>query len=179
MAKLIGKVALIVLVFAVVVLNLLFIDVTGKEVSPKTQQLELTLEEAEAIALKAVPGSVKNTVLEEENGKYVYEVEISINGKEKEVQVDAINGNILGIETEDDEKDEQVTQEVLEGFPGRISESKAGEIALKEVDGEVLGISMEKEGVNLFYEVKIRDGKKIYEVEIEAVTGEVIEVEED
>lgn len=51
---------------------------------------------AEQAALKAVPGTVKNTELENENGFVVYGVEIAGNdGKTHDVKVDAGNAEVL------------------------------------------------------------------------------------
>jgi uncharacterized membrane protein YkoI len=51
---------------------------------------------AEQAALKAVPGTVKNTELENENGFVVYGVEINGNdGQTHDVKVDAGNAEVL------------------------------------------------------------------------------------
>jgi uncharacterized membrane protein YkoI len=56
---------------------------------------------AENAALGAVPGEVKETELENENGFVVYEVEVAgKDGKLHEVVVDAGNGKVLAQETE-------------------------------------------------------------------------------
>jgi uncharacterized membrane protein YkoI len=58
---------------------------------------------AEKAALGAVPGEVKETELENENGFVVYGVEIQgKDGRLHEVNVDAGNGKILAREMEDD-----------------------------------------------------------------------------
>jgi hypothetical protein len=58
---------------------------------------------AEKAALGAVPGEVKETELENENGFVVYGVEIQgKDGRLHEVVVDAGNGKILAQEMEDD-----------------------------------------------------------------------------
>jgi uncharacterized membrane protein YkoI len=58
---------------------------------------------AEEAALGAVPGEVKETELENENGFVVYGVEIQgKDGRLHEVNVDAGNGKILAREMEDD-----------------------------------------------------------------------------
>jgi hypothetical protein len=58
---------------------------------------------AEKAALGAVPGEVKETELENENGFVVYGVEMQGNdGRLHEVVVDAGNGKVLAQEIEDD-----------------------------------------------------------------------------
>lgn len=62
---------------------------------------------AEKAALDAVPGTVKDAELGNENGFVVWEVEVSANdGTLQEVKVDAGNGQILAQEAEDDEGSE-------------------------------------------------------------------------
>jgi lipopolysaccharide export LptBFGC system permease protein LptF len=57
---------------------------------------------AEEAALGAVPGEVKKTELENQNGSVVYEVEVvGKDGKLREVTVDAGNGRVLGQEMEE------------------------------------------------------------------------------
>ena len=60
-------------------------------------QATLTREQAEAFALAAVPGSIKETELEREDGRVVYEVEIrpQAGGKDMDVFVDAATGAIV------------------------------------------------------------------------------------
>jgi uncharacterized membrane protein YkoI len=63
--------------------------------------------------------------------------------------------------------------------PEGISMEKAKEIALKEVQGEIVNTQIEKEDGMDKYEIIIqaRDGK--YEVEIDKATGKVLEVEKE
>lgn len=61
---------------------------------------------AEQAALKAVPGTVKNTELENENGFVVYGVEIAGNdGKTHDVKVDAGNAEVLHQDVDGAEED--------------------------------------------------------------------------
>jgi uncharacterized membrane protein YkoI len=64
---------------------------------PSLQELaKIDQSTAEQAALEAVPGTVKQTDLENENGYVVYDVEVAGNdGKTHDVKVDAGNGDIL------------------------------------------------------------------------------------
>ena len=61
------------------------------------RQASLPRERAEALALAAVPGSIKGTELEREDGRIVYEIGIrpQAGGKDMEVLVDATTGEVL------------------------------------------------------------------------------------
>jgi len=63
---------------------------------------------AEKAALDAVPGTVKDAELGNENGFVVWEVEVQASdGTLQEVKVDAGNGQVLAQEAEDDEGSEE------------------------------------------------------------------------
>lgn len=67
------------------------------ETAPK-----LGMAEARAIALKAVPGTVKSEELETEKGKQIYSFDIVTAAKaEKEVNVDANTGAVVSVDDED------------------------------------------------------------------------------
>ena len=56
----------------------------------------VSLEQAKAVALKAVPqGRISEAELENEDGNVVYEIELLVGGEERTVIVDAGNGAVL------------------------------------------------------------------------------------
>jgi len=63
-------------------------------------------EQAEALALKAVPGTIIETEIEEENGVLLYSIEIQTADGIREVEINAENGAVVAIENEDDEDDD-------------------------------------------------------------------------
>lgn len=63
---------------------------------------KITSEQAQASALKAVPGQVKHVKLENENGNVVYSVKIKTAKNSTEVKIDAGNGKVLAQEIEQD-----------------------------------------------------------------------------
>jgi hypothetical protein len=69
--------------------------------------------------------------------------------------------------------------QLLEAAKNRISEKDAEVIALKKVKGKVLGIKLEMDDGREHYEVKIKSSGTIYEVEIDAKSGQVLEVEKE
>ena len=60
-----------------------------------------------------------------------------------------------------------------------IAESKAKEIALQKVKGEVVSCHLEEDDGRQVYEVKINQSGTFYEIEIDAKTGQVLEVEKE
>lgn len=59
----------------------------------------------------------------------------------------------------------------------RISRARANQIALQRVKGTVIGTRLETDDGRQKYEVTIRNRRGLYEVEINARTGAVIDVE--
>ena len=63
--------------------------------------------DARKIALQRVPGKITDQELEKEHGRLQYAFEIiTAEGKEFDVEIDAITGEILKVEDEDDDDDD-------------------------------------------------------------------------
>jgi len=60
-----------------------------------------------------------------------------------------------------------------------ISEKQAKEIALGKVKGEVVRVKLEEDDGRQYYEVIVKSSGSMYEVEIDAKTGKVLEVEKE
>lgn len=70
------------------------------------KEATLTKDESTTIALKEVPGKVKDAALEDEDGVVVFAVDvIDESGQEQEVLVDAKTGKVLQAEADDEEND--------------------------------------------------------------------------
>lgn len=67
-------------------------------------QAKISKADAERIALAQAPnGSIKESELEREKGKLIWSFDIAIPGSKEitEVNVDAVNGQVIGVEHED------------------------------------------------------------------------------
>lgn len=82
------------------------------------------------------------------------------------------------VETDDDDDDEELSD--TDKATVKISLDAAREIALSKVPGKVIDEELEKEHGRLQYafDIKTSDGK-VFDVEINAVTGEILQAEED
>ena len=72
-------------------------SVDGEEILPKVV--------VDAVIAAFPNGTIQGGEMETENGETVYEVEVTVDGKRLEVEIDA-NGQILEIEDEDGEEDD-------------------------------------------------------------------------
>lgn len=66
----------------------------------------------------------------------------------------------------------------LAGSPD-ISEDEAKAIAEEHLGGEAKSVALEKEGMSMVYEVVVVNDNGAFEVEIDADSGEILEVEPD
>ena len=99
--------------------------------------------------------------------------------EQKEVSNHKIQINEIDDDQEiEDGMDEEISPQELRTIDGLITESQAEEIALQEVEsGIVTDISTERENDRILYEVKLKAGNDAAEIEVDAETGEVLEVE--
>lgn len=134
------------------------------------------LETCMKAALAKHPGAVISLEAELEAGKPSYEFDIKgADGKEWEIECDAKSGKLIEEEEEVDAKDPRFTSKA------KVSADDAKKAALAAVPGEVIEseTSIEANGNPSYeFDIKTKDGKEM-EVEVDAITGKVIETEEE
>ena len=127
-------------------------------------------------ALAKHPGDVISLEAEIENGKPIYEFDIKgKDGKEWEVECDAKTGKVTEEEEEIDIKDPRFASKA------KITLDQAKKTALAAHPGEVIEseTSIESDGsISYEFDIKTKDGKE-WEVEVDAVTGKIVETEEE
>ena len=93
----------------------------------------------------------------------------------------SMNSYVPMKETDDDENEEQdedVSTEELQTIHGRLTEAQAKAIALETIgSGSVIDFEAERENGRLLYGVTIRAQGDTVEVEVDALTGDVLEIE--
>ena len=128
-------------------------------------------------ALAKFPGEVRTMELEIENGRRIYEFDIvGTDGVEHEVECDAMSGKLT-------EHEDEVADAEAPAFKdkAKISLEDAKKLALAKRSGEIVEIEYEIEADGTpSYEFDIRDANgKEWEVEVDAVTGKVLEEEQE
>ena len=121
-------------------------------------------EQASTIALGAVKGTIKKIELEQEKGRYIYEVEVDKDGREFEVSIDSVTREIIGIE-------EKIKEQNPEVEPS-ISSQSSGSIISKE---DAIRIAKDRLGSDFdLEEVGTRNykGKKVWGLEFESGSEE-------
>lgn len=152
------------------------VDRDESHVVPPTTGDKLT--SAQAVAkLKEYLGPQTNAFIgkaeyEYENGKFVYEIEVTIDGREYDYYVDATTGEVFK------------NNEFVSGGTDIITEEQAFDFALKAfgLDGRqaeirLRKIKLDRDDFRLVYDVEFFIGNLKYEAEVDAATGAVIEKE--
>lgn len=79
---------------------------------------------------------------------------------------------------DDDGEDEEVSAEERKNV--KVSAEQARRTALERVAGTVIEEELEKENGRIVYSIEIRDkDKKVFDVEVDAETGAIVNVEEE
>lgn len=74
--------------------------------APQPGEAKISMAKAKTIALHSVHGKIRSGELEREGGKLIYSFDIAkSNGKIREVNVNAMDGKIVAIETENAAKE--------------------------------------------------------------------------
>ncbi len=140
---------------------------------PVESDIKITQEQAVEIVKKELGENivVKDVELDfegkGENRRYYYEIEVVFNGREYDYHVDANTGEIIRC------AEDVVTREV-------IGEQRALEIAFEyfsvaKSEARGIEVKLEKDDGRLIYEVEFKIKSMEYEIEIDAVTGEVLD----
>ncbi|PAV30689.1 hypothetical protein CIL05_06195 [Virgibacillus profundi] len=126
-------------------------------------------------------GSITEFELEKEFNKVVYEVEVEGNGKEYDLKIDGDTGEVLKENTKETKTNDVPTkeQDVKTSNKDVIGIEKAEEVALKEFAGTITDLELDEDDGRLVYEIEIENGKKEADFEIDALTGEILEMEID
>lgn len=171
---------------------------------------KLNNDEVRELISAQYPGTITEMELEKENNRAVYEIEIENDGMEYDLKVDGNSGEIIKIKekkitaqkenetkttdndkaVKEDTKDaqKQTTQEKKQSSKKEknnknlaIDATEAIAIAQKEYSGTVTDLELEEEDGRYIYEIEIKANGEEAELEIDAMTGEiiVIEIEED
>lgn len=133
----------------------------------------ITLEKAESIALSKFKGNVEEVELEREHGKLHYKIELD-DDMDTHVYIDAVTGDIVGNASDDDDDDFSKNQINNTNI---ITKDEAIKLAEKAVGGKVYSYEKELDDGIVKYELELRTNKGEVDIEINAVTGDILEID--
>ncbi len=151
---------------------------TATDENSSTSNQPISQEEAEGIALAAVPGTIIQTELDEENNSLYYEVIIKTDTDIKEVLVNVQTGDVTNVTVDFDSLTDAQETEILQSLV-QISKEEAEEIALAEVNGSIVYSKLDEDDGRPVYEITIQTSTNMQEVTIDGVTGDVLEIDID
>jgi uncharacterized membrane protein YkoI len=146
----------------------------------KNEKTFLSTDEVEKIALQEVAGVVEEIELEKKSGKVIYEVDIEKDDVDYDLYIDAYSGEIYTINRDDDDDDDNLNPSNSGQYNKNIiSQADATAIAERAVNGKVVEIEKNADDGFIKYEVELQTDRGEAEVEIDASSGKVLEVEWD
>jgi uncharacterized membrane protein YkoI len=141
-------------IIAAVVMSALVVGVVIAQDSEKTVKMaDLPLAVQQAVKEHSKDGKLRGLATEMDNGKRVYEAELTVAGHSKDITFDA-EGQVLGVE-------EETTLANIPPPARAAIESAAGK-------GKVLAVETVTEGGKAFYEAQIKTGTQKSEIKVDA-----------
>lgn len=111
--------------------------------------------------------------LDSDDGQRYYEIEMHTDDQEVEIEIDAYTGKVIMIEYERLESSRKGNSEI-------ISMDEAKQIALaKEPDAKIVEAKLDRDDGKYYYKIEMETSKYEIEVEIDAQTGKIIDIDYD
>lgn len=159
------------------------VDKAKDNVEEKVDDLKSGIEEKEfAISLDDAVAKFKEAFdddsieissieLDEDDGKYTYDIEGFKENKEYEASIDAESGEVLAKEEENDDDNDDMDDDVAIDFTKIISPKEAMAKALENNTGYVKSYEIDHDDDRIVYEIDIEDGD---DVELDAESGDIL-----
>ena len=159
------------------------VDKAKDNVEEKVDDLKTGIEEKEfAISLDDAVAKFKEAFdddsieissveLDEDDGKYTYDIEGFKENKEYEASIDAESGEVLAKEEENDDDNDDMDDDVAIDFTKIISPKEAMAKALENNTGYVKSYEIDHDDDRIVYEIDIEDGD---DVELDAESGDIL-----
>ena len=147
---------------------------TNKPATEKpSKNVILTSAEASKIAHNQVAnGTIIKIELESDDGQRYYEIEMYTDTQEVEIEIDAYTGKVIMIEYEKREGSSSNNK--------IISMDEAKKIALaKEPTAKITDIELDEDDGKYYYEIEMETSKYEIELEIDAHSGKIIDLDYD
>lgn len=159
------------------------VDKAKDNVEEKIDDLKTGIEEKEfAISLDDAVAKFKEAFdddsieissieLDEDDGKYTYDIEGFKENTEYEASIDAESGEVLAKEEENDDDNDDMDDDIAIDFTKIISPKEAMAKALENNTGYVKSYEIDHDDDRIVYEIDIEDGD---DVELDAESGDIL-----
>lgn len=151
-------------------LTLLFLFLVLTGCNSRTQTKQIDLKNAQAIASSYYPNcEITSITYNNSNTTPNYSIHLVDDLTSYQIIVDATNGSVT-----------EYSRTALSQTPvSKINQADAKEMALKLHPGEIIKCDLDTSENIPYYEIIINDGTYEYEIEINAVTGDVMELDQE
>jgi uncharacterized membrane protein YkoI len=142
--------------------------------------VKLTEAEAATIALSSVDPNAKvvKVELQDENGTFAYGIDMILNNKKIEVNVDANTGVLIKNGTDSDTQGENdaESETVIVNANVKLTEAEASKIALSSADSnaKVVKVELQDENGTFAYGIDMIVNNKKLEVNVDANSGQIV-----
>jgi uncharacterized membrane protein YkoI len=137
---------------------------------------KVSLTQAMSIASQKSQGAITSAKYESEKGGE-YEVEISNGQTSQQVTINATTGAVKKVKAEKLEKDDMAEFSALR--QAKVSLTQALQRAGQKVGGRAVGAEFSAEHGKAMYEVEVVKGNQVYDVMVDATTGNVVSSQVD
>lgn len=146
----------------------------GNKEENKVANVMISNEAAIKIARKEVPNAtIIKMELDSDDGRRFYEIEMHTDNQEVEIEIDAYTGEIIMYQFEELEGHRK-------GLADIITIEEAKKIALeKSPDATIKEIQLDRDDGRYYYEIEMKSSKYEIDLEIDAHTGKIIEIDYD
>lgn len=165
----------IVLAFSTV-LGVSLLGTAGYKASAAYEHAKISKEEAVKIVEKEYKGDIVDVEFEYDDGKPEYEVKFNEGEERFEVEIDAETGKVLKKERKDHDDDDSANEKTPNT---KITMEKAAEIALNEVAGDIKEAELDNDDGKWVYELEIQTKDGEVDIDIDAMTGKILEIDRD
>ncbi|GAB2541252.1 PepSY domain-containing protein [Gracilibacillus alcaliphilus] len=145
----------------------------------------LTMEEATKKLEEEYRGTIKELELDQEDNKLYYEAEIIVENQEYDVKMDAVTGEVVYEEIDDDRNQEDKRQDTIANpnnngnSSNLIAQEEAIEIAKQQFDGKVVEMELDYDDGRYVYELELVNGHQEADIDIDGETGNILSLEID
>lgn len=145
------------------------------------EKAKIDLTKAIEIARAKIPqGKPIYAITEQEDGQFLFEVFMLVGDSVTEVEIDAVTGEVVKVEEGEDDEVENLADAKKVLAASKITFAEAIATAKGKVEGgKPFECELESEDGHSIIEVELLSSGKVMKVEIDAVSGKALEVEEE
>ncbi|REH78034.1 PepSY domain-containing protein [Staphylococcus felis] len=137
--------------------------------------IQTSPDQAIETAKKSFDGDLKSIEYKQENGEWIYEVNLVNGNEEGEVKVSDSDNKVINVHKEQDNDNEQ-NETINE--KDAIKYEDAVKKAQDEVSGELKQWTLNDDDGQLVYEVELMDGTQEKEVQLDAKSGDIVSTDQ-